>query len=120
MSVDERLVAKRMAKALAFLCLDEHLKQPLHNGKKPLSKTGDYTDVFITDAEGRRIIWCQACRVSALEKTRMVEDVVTGIYDFLLNVETEGYARRLEEAYKASKDWNEPRLSGKRRQIKQK
>lgn len=120
MSVDERLVARRMAKALAFLCLNEHFKQPLHNGKKPLSKTGDYTDVFITDAEGHRIIWCQACRVSAVEKTMMMEDVVSGIYDFLLNMEKDAYSRRLEDAYKASKDWNDPRLSGKRRRIKQK
>lgn len=120
MSVDERLVAERMAKALAFLCLNEHFKQPLHNGKQPLSKTGDYTDVFITDADGRRIIWCQACRVSAVEKTMIIEDVVSGIYDFLLNMESDAFGRRLEEAYKASKDWKGPRLFRKRRRIKQK
>ena len=104
MSVDERLVAKKMAKALAFLCLNEHFKLPLHNGNNPVSKTGD---VFITDAEGRQMIWCQTCRVSYHEREMMVEDVANGIYDFLLNIETDSYARRLEDAYRASVHWKE-------------
>lgn len=117
MSVNERLVAKKMAKALAFLCLNEHFKLPLHNGDNPVSKTGDYTDVFITDAEGNQMIWCQTCRVSYHEREMMVEDVANGIYDFLLNIETDSYARRLEDAYRASVHWKE---SGYKRKPKKK
>lgn len=102
MSADERLVAKRMAKALAFLCLNDHFKLPLHNGSSPVSKTGDYSDVFITDAEGHQTIWCQTCRVSYQEREKMIKDVADGIYDFLLNIETDSYARRLENAYHVS------------------
>lgn len=113
MSADERLVAKKMAKALAFLCLNKHFKLPLHNGCSPVSKTGDYSDVFITDAEGRQMIWCQACRVSYQEREMMVKDVANGIYDFLLNIETDSYTRRLEDAYLASVHWKEPRRERK-------
>lgn len=115
MSVDERIVAKKMAKALAFLCLTEHFKLPLHNGSFPVSKTGDYTDVFVTDAEGHRTIWCQTCRVSYHEREMMIEDVADGIYDFLLNIETDSYARKLEDAYGASVRWKE---NGRRKRRK--
>ncbi len=117
MTADERLVAKKMAKALAFLCLNEHFKLPLHNGKNPVSKTGDYTDVFVTDAEGKQTTWCQTCRVSFHERDLIVQDVTKGIYDFLINVETESYIYRLKEAYLSCKGWKE---SGYKKRMKKK
>lgn len=113
MAVNEQLIAKKMAKALAFLCLNEHLQTPLHNGEQPVSKTGDYSDVFITDAEGRQIVWCQACRVSCKERERVFDDVAKGIYDFLLNIETDFYTRRLERAYRACVHWKKEGLKKK-------
>ncbi|MBR1945592.1 MAG: hypothetical protein IJ846_04805 [Alphaproteobacteria bacterium] len=105
MSVEEKHVAKKMAKALAFMCLNDHFKLPLHSGHNPVSHTGDYTDVVVTDAKGRQMAWNQACRVSYHEREKMMEDVADGIYDFLLNIETETYAKRLEDAYRASVHW---------------
>ncbi len=107
MAADERLIAKKMAKALTFLCLNEHFKQPLHNGSVPVSKTGDYTDVFIVDAEGKQTVWSQTCRVAYHEREQMVENVTKGIYDFLINVETESYIHRLKEAYQSCRGWKE-------------
>ncbi len=117
MAVDERIVAKKMAKSLAFLCLNEHFKRPLHNGSVPVSKTGDYTDIFITDAEGHRLAWNRTCRVSFYEREMMLEDVADGIYDFLLNIETTSYTRRLEKAYQTFVHWKE---SGGRKKSKKK
>ena len=105
MVAQENHVAKRMAEALAFMCLNNHFRQPLHSGHDPVSRTGDYTDVMITDAKGRRMPWCQVSRVSSLERKKMMEDVANAIYDFLLNIETENYAGRLEDAYHASIRW---------------
>ena len=105
MPVKENLVAKKMARALAFMCLNEHFKLPLHSGHSPVSHTGDYSDVTITDAKGRQMAWSHACRVSYHEREKMVSDVADGIYDFLLNIEKEAYARRLEDAYRASVHW---------------
>ena len=117
MPVKENLVAQKMAKALAFMCLNDHFKLPLHSGHDPVSHTGDYTDVMITDAKGRKMPWSHVCRVSYLERQKMMEDVANGIYDFLLNIETEHYAKRLEDAYRASIHWKNADASagGKRK-----
>ena len=115
MAVEENLVAKKMAKALAFMCLNEHFKLPLHSGRDPVSRTGDYTDVVVTDAKGRKMAWNQACRVSYREREKMMEDVAEGIYDFLVNIETETYAKRLEDAYRASVHWKSADALGNRK-----
>jgi len=115
MSVEEKLIAKKMAKALAFMCLNNHFKLPLHSGHDPVSHTGDYTDVVVTDAKGRQMAWNQACRVSYREREKMMEDVAEGIYDFLVNIETETYAKRLEDAYRASVHWKRADASGNRK-----
>ena len=105
MPVEENHVARRMARALAFMCLNDHFRQPLHSGHDPVSHTGDYTDVVITDARGRQMMWSHVCRVSSHEREKIMEDVAEGIYNFLLNIETETYAKQLEDAYRASVHW---------------
>lgn len=115
MTVEEKRIAQKMAKALAFMCLNDHFKLPLHSGLSPVSHTGDYTDVIITDAKGRKLVWSQVCRVSYPEREKMMQDVADGIYDFLLNVETEAFARRLEDAYRASTHWKEADASPARK-----
>ena len=116
MTAEEKHIAQRMAKALAFMCLNDHFKLPLHSGRSPVSHTGDYTDVVVTDAKGRQMPWNQACRVSYCEREKMMEDVADGIYDFLLNIETETYAKRLEDAYRASVHWKRAdALTGKKK-----
>ena len=105
MVVQEKHVAKKMAEALAFMCLNDHFRQPLHSGHSPVSHTGDYTDVVITDAKGRQMAWSQVCRVSSGEREKMMRDVADVLYEFLLNIETETYAKRLEAAYHDSIRW---------------
>lgn len=110
MSTQEKIIAQKMAKALAFLCLNDHFKEPLHNGKIPVTKNGDFSDVFIIDADGEHMIWHQTCRISYDERESMIAEVANGIYDFLINVETDVYSNKLENAYRASAHWKAPSL----------
>lgn len=107
MPVEENPVARRMARALAFMCLNDHFGLPMHSGHAPVSRTGDYSDVTITDAKGRKMAWSRVCRVSGREREKMMDDVADGIYDFLMNIETEAYAKRLADAYHKSVRWKE-------------
>ncbi len=105
MAVDERNVARKMAKALALLCVGNSFMEYLHDGKRPFSKKGDYSDVIIRDANGDEVAWNKACHISDEERDKLIKDIVDGISDFLLNVETEEYSERLESAYEASQSW---------------
>ena len=54
---DEKRIAAKLAKTLAMLCVRNTALEGLHAGTTPVSKTGDYSDVVVIDAEGREIPW---------------------------------------------------------------
>ena len=109
MSVEEKHVAKKMATALAFMCMKDYFQKPFKKGRSSLSGKDEYADVYITTAKGKKVLHCQACHMSVME------DIADGIYDFLLNIETEDYAKRLEDAYHASVHWKKAHASKNRK-----
>ena len=40
-----------------MLCIRNTQLETLHAGLPPVTRTGDYSDVFVVDADGRRIPW---------------------------------------------------------------
>ena len=51
-STDEDRIAARLAKLMAMICVRNTGIEELHAGTVPVTHTGDYSDVFITDADG--------------------------------------------------------------------
>jgi hypothetical protein len=54
---DEQRVAAHLAKIMAMICVRNSSLEDLHAGQVPTTRTGDYSDVFVVDADGRRIPW---------------------------------------------------------------
>ena len=52
---DEERIAARLAKLMAMICVRNTGIENLHAGTVPVTHTGDFSDVFVTDADGRRI-----------------------------------------------------------------
>jgi len=52
---DEKRIAAKLAKILAMLCVRNTQLERLHAGLNPITRTGDYSDVFVLDADGRPI-----------------------------------------------------------------
>ncbi len=50
---DEKRIAAKLAKLLTMLCVRNTKLEDLHAGTAPVSKTVDYSDVMVIDAEGR-------------------------------------------------------------------
>ena len=46
-----------MAKLMALTCVRNTKLEDIHAGIVPVSRTGDYSDVVVVDADGRRIAW---------------------------------------------------------------
>lgn len=57
---DEERIAARLATLMATLCVRNTGIEDLHAGTVPVTHTGDYSDVFSTDADGRQIPWIDA------------------------------------------------------------
>lgn len=59
---DEKRIAAKLAKIMAMLCVRNTQLETLHAGLTPITRTGDYSDVFVLDADGRRIPWTEVSR----------------------------------------------------------
>ena len=46
-----------LANAMAVFCVRNTELESIHAGLVPVTRTGDYTDVFVIDADGRRMPW---------------------------------------------------------------
>ena len=53
-------------------------------GIDSVSKTGDFSDVFVIDANGRKFPWNEASHISDSEMKELMQTVVNRIYDVLL------------------------------------
>jgi len=57
--------------------------EKLHVGVTPVTRTGDYSDVKVIDAEGREIPWNHVSRINQDEMKPLITGVVNRIHTFL-------------------------------------
>lgn len=116
MSAQERHIACKMAKAVAFMCLKDLMHKSYVAGTEPVSVAGDFTDVFVTDGQGNQIAWTECRRLSRDEQEKIQAEIVCGIYEFLLNIESEKYGDVMKEAYTHTVGWKDPerKIRGRR------
>ena len=64
---DEMRIAAKLARIMAMLCVRNTRLETLHSGPTPVTRTGDYSDVFVVDADERRIPWTEVSRIDDAE-----------------------------------------------------
>ena len=60
---------------------------PWTNLSPPFSKIGDYSDVVVVDAEGRRLPWPEISRFDEDEMRDLMRQIVNKIYTFLAKMD---------------------------------
>ena len=68
---DHGLIAS-ISKSTAVMCVRNKRLEDIHGGIEPVSRTGDFTDVMVIDAEGRRIPWPEVSRIGDEEMGRLM------------------------------------------------
>src|ERR1022692_4946168 len=71
------------AKLMTAACVRRGYIEKLHIGTTPVTRTGDYSDVKVIDAEGREIPWNQVSRINQDEMKTLMTGVVNRIHTFL-------------------------------------
>ena len=51
---DEERIAAHLAKTMAMMCVRNTMIEDIHAGLTPVTRTGDYSDVMVIDADGRK------------------------------------------------------------------
>lgn len=106
----ERKIASVMAKAVALICVRNTGLETLHAGPGVISQTGDYSDVIVTDANGRQIPWSEVSRISDDEMRELMREIVNRLYTFQLRIDEEEFRDYLDRQLISTRNWEEPSL----------
>jgi hypothetical protein len=106
----EHRVAARLAKIMAMICVRNSSLEDLHAGQVPTTRTGDYSDVFVVDADGRRIPWSDVSRIDDDEMHALMRDIVNRLYTFHLCADAPGLQTEVARWMTVASRWDEPAI----------
>ena len=107
---DEKRIAAKLAKIMAMLCVRNTKLETLHSGLTPVTRTGDYSDVFVVDAQGRCIPWTEISRVNNDEMRQLMQEIVNRLYTFHLEANDPKLQATIERWMGAAATWDEPKI----------
>ena len=107
---DEKRIAAKLARIMAMLCLRNTQLETLHSGLTPVTRTGDYSDVFVVDADGRRMPWSEASRIDDAEMRQLMQEIVNRLYTFHLEANDPKLQATIERWMGVAMKWDEPEI----------
>lgn len=114
----EKRIAARLAKIMAMLCVRNTHIENIHAGLTPVTHTGDWSDVTVVDADGRRIPWTEVSHISDDEMRELMRDIVNRLYTFHLCADDPKLQAEIEKWMAVAGKWDEPeidqRMTGRR------
>lgn len=105
----EEQMAAVLAKAMAVICVRNTMLEDLHAGKVPVTRTGDFSDVYVVDAEGNRLPWAEVSRLDDDEIRNLMRQVVNRLYTFQLRLGEPGFQAFVDRSLASTRKWDEPK-----------
>lgn len=107
---DEDRIAANLAKIMAMICIRNTHLEDLHAGTVPITRTGDYSDVFVIDAEGRKIPWTKAVHIDDAQMASLMRDIVNRLFTFHMKSDDPGFREDLDRWMAVAGKWDDPVL----------
>ena len=99
-----------LVKTMAMLCVRNTKLEDIHAGLVPVTRTGDYSDVTVIDADGRRIPWPDVSHFDDDAMRDLMRQVVDRLYTFQIRAEEPGFLERIGRWMQAASRWDDPKL----------
>ena len=99
-----------MAKAMELICVRNTCLETLQAGPGVVSHTGDYSDVFVVDADGNRIPWRDVSRFDDDEMRDLMRQVVNRLYTFQICFAEPQFQALINKWLGVASRWDEPML----------
>jgi len=100
-------IAKRLALAMAVLCVRSTCIENIHAGKGQ-SEIGDFSDVKVVTPKGE-IPWNEVSRISDDEMREFMKEVVNKLYTYLLRLDDRAFVERMNHlAMRLTRKWDAP------------
>lgn len=97
MSLFDKKHCAELAKTLTAMCVRNAEIEHIHAGKAPITKTGDYSDVKIIDAEGNEI-------------KILMKGIVNRLYTFFMQGDDPRFDKNMEYQKRFTHKWDEPEI----------
>ena len=110
MNEHERQLTASISKSMAVMCVRNTMIEDIHAGIEPVTRTGDFTDVVVIDADGRRILWPEVSRIGNDEMGRLMRQVVNRLYTYQAKADDPHFVRLMDRALAEAGRWDEPEL----------
>lgn len=107
---DEKRIAAKLAKIMAMMCVRNTSLEDLHAGLVPVTRTGDYSDVVVRDADGREIPWSSVSHIDDDHMRALMRQVVNRLYTFHLKTDDPAFRAYVERWTQVAEKWDEPEL----------
>ena len=101
-------IAAVLAKGMAMMCFRNTVIEDFHGGIAPVSHTGDFSDVVVIDANGRRIPWPEVAHIEPDEMRDLMRLVVNRLYTCHLKAGDPDFFGMLDWAVREAREWDEP------------
>ncbi len=110
MNEDEIRIAANLAKAMAMMCFRNTMLEDVHAGLTPVTRTGDYSDVMVIDADGRKIPWPEVSHFGDDTMRDLMKQIVNRLYTFHLLADDPRFQDAIARWEAVARKWNEPEL----------
>ncbi|MET3790618.1 hypothetical protein [Aquamicrobium terrae] len=106
----EKRIAAKLAKIMAMLCVRNTHIENIHAGLTPVTHTGDWSDVIVVDADGRRIPWTEVSHITDEDMRELMRQIVNRLYTFHLCADDPKLQAEIEKWMAAAGKWDEPEI----------
>ncbi len=110
MNESERQTLSIVAKLMALTCVRNTKLEDIHAGIVPVTRTGDYSDVTVVDADGQQIPWPRVSHFDDDAMRDLMRQVVDRLYTFHAKIDDPRFRSMLEFWRSSVRTWDEPKL----------
>ncbi len=110
MNEKERQTLSIMAKLMALTCVRNTKLEDIHAGIVPVTRTGDYSDVTVVDADGQQIPWPRVSHFDDDAMRDLMRQVVDRLYTFHAKIDDPRFQAMLAFWESSIRTWDEPKL----------
>lgn len=93
-----------------MLCVRNTHIENIHAGLTPVTHTGDWSDVTVVDADGRRIPWTDVSHIADEDMRELMRQIVNRLYTFHLCADDPKLRAEIEKWMAVAGKWDEPEI----------
>ena len=109
-AIRDKRLSSRLVRTMALLCVRNTALENIHAGLEPITRTGDYSDVTVIDADGRSIPWPEVSHFGDDTMRDLMREIVDKLYTFMICSRLPGFLERVTIWMRSASRWDEPKI----------